>query len=71
MSDNLLSDPGGCGDQFASGSSLDQLQILLNGAMGICINVHTGQVAVHQWDQPREDTLLVCKKISKFMGKYF
>lgn len=69
MGDNLLPDPGSCGDQFACGSSLDQLQILLNGAMGICINVHAGQVAVHQWDQPREDTLLVCKQISNFIGQ--
>lgn len=58
MGDNLLTDPGGCGDQFAGGSSLDQLQILLNGAMSVSINVHARQVAVHQRDQARKNPLL-------------
>lgn len=60
----MLSDPGGGGDQFARGSSLDQLQILLNGAVGVCVHVHARKVAVHQWDQAGENTLLVRKHTS-------
>lgn len=54
MLQHLFAYPGGCGDQFTSRTLLNEMQILLNGAMRVCVHLHGLQIASYKRYQTGE-----------------
>lgn len=54
MLQHLFAYPGGCGDQFTSCTLLNEMQILLNGAVCVCVHLHGLQIASYKWHQTRK-----------------
>lgn len=52
------SQPGGRGDDVSGGAALDELEVLLHGAVRVRVHVHPGQVRLDQRDQSGEHALL-------------
>lgn len=65
MSDNLLPDPGCRRKQLSGCSLLNQLQILLNGAMRIGVYIHRSEVAINQRYQSRKAPLPIYNLIDR------
>lgn len=58
MRGDKVADPGGGGKQLPGGTTLDQLKVLLYGAVCVSIYVHATQVAFYQRYQAWELTFL-------------
>jgi len=61
-----LSYPACCGLQVTWCPSLDQFQVLLDGAMCVCINIHPTKVTVDQRNKSRE---FICLKQQPLLCK--
>lgn len=53
-----LAHPGGHGGDLAGGAALDELEVLLHGAVRVRVHVHAGQVGLDERDEAREHALL-------------
>lgn len=69
MLENLLSDPRCSRQQISSRTSLDQLQVLLDGTMRICVHFHVREVLIDEPNKTGEvslsvDDLVDCPKLA-------
>lgn len=58
MRGDEVAHPRGHGGDLAGGALLDELEVLLHGAVRVGVHVHARQVRLDQRDQPREHAVL-------------